>query len=229
MSQAKLGLSFTAIVLVLAAGCSSKTADGGGNKAGSSSTPSGDAGTSTSSGGTSSSDGGGSTTAGTSSTPTGGGRATGGTATGGSAPGGSCSAQSLTCLDDATAQFCNTDTGKLETIDCVSGYKEVGIVSDGCVSDANGSGCNITDFTDEACAKGADAVAFCLQATEQEFVNLYVNCYTNADDGMGHLAHTVIPCVADYVTQDMMTQADCQTGLDTCFGDAATGAGGAGP
>lgn len=226
MSEAKLGLSLTAIALIIAAGCSSKTADGGG-KAGSSSSAAGAAGSASSSGGTSSSEGGSSQNIGGSSSD--GGRTNGGSASGGSASGGACTAGDLSCLDNATAQACNPDTNMFETIDCVNYYKGFGIVSDGCLADANGSGCNISDFTDQACATGAYAAAFCLQATDEQFLNLYVNCYQNADDGMGHLAHTAIPCLSDYVTPDMMTQADCQAGFDACFGDGSAGAGGAGP
>jgi hypothetical protein len=216
MLRTTVGVSFIVLCGVLSA-CSSKATDtgtgGNGTVLGGGTSSGGTSSGGTSSGGATNSSGG--TSAGT----TGGnvGRAGATSSTAGSA--GLCADDAITCIDDAQAMGCNPNTGSVETIDCVEDYAALGVTSTGCSASADGEGCDVTGFKDAACLAGARAYAFCANATDQELVSVYIDCF---QDYMG--AHSLVACLGNYVSDTMTTEADCQNAVDACL----EGAGGAG-
>jgi hypothetical protein len=230
MLRTTVGVSFLVLFGVLSA-CSSKATDndnGGGNGAvvgGSGGSAGGSSAGGSSAGGSSAggSSAGGSS-AGTNANAMGGsngGRA-GATSTAGTSSD-LCPDKTITCVDDAQAMGCNPSTGSVETIDCAEYYATLGLTSTGCSVSAEGVGCDVTGFKDEACLAGAEAYGVCAQASEEEAVSVYIDCF---QDYMG--AHTVVTCLGNYVSPTMMTDADCQNAVDACL-DEAGGAGGGGP
>jgi hypothetical protein len=225
MQRTTVGVSFLVLFGVLSA-CSSKATDnndgnggngtvlGGGSGGGANGGASG--GGTTSSGGTMS--GGGTTSGGTNAGTTGGNAGRAG-ATSSAGTNGLCADDTITCVDDAKATGCNPNTGSVETVDCVEYYATLGVTSTGCSVTADGAGCDVTDFKDAACLAGAEAYAVCANASDQDFVSVYIDCF---QDYMG--AHTVVTCLGDYVSATMMTDADCQNAVDACL-DGAGGAG----
>jgi hypothetical protein len=215
MLRTTVGVSFLVLFGGLSA-CSSKATDngtgGGGNGAvlgGSSGSGSGGIGGSGSgSGGTRTN------TAGTTAANAGTAGSTGGT-------NGLCPDDTITCVDDTQAMGCNPNTGVVETIDCVERYATLGLTSTGCSASAEGEGCDVTDFKDAACLAGAEAYAFCANATDADFVDVYISCF---QDFMG--SHALVTCLGNYVSATMTTDADCQMAVDVCI-DGAGGAGGA--
>jgi len=196
------------LLLLAAAACSSKsTKDGADGTAGKGGILTGNGGTS--SGGS----------AGTSS---GGviGRS-GSTSTGG---GTSCTAGTdIVCLDAQTAQRCDPDTLMTQTAKCSTVITSLGpgVSSTGCVTDADGSGCNVT-FEDAKCEQAAPAFTACLQDDTYDALDVYFACFL---DNNG--AHTIIPCYWDYVDEAAGT-VDCAAAEAACLPTDETGAGGAG-
>ncbi|HXK18407.1 MAG TPA: hypothetical protein VNG33_11420 [Polyangiaceae bacterium] len=135
--------------------------------------------------------------------------------------GGACTDTAITCVDATMASGCNPDTGKVETFSCVDDAMALGIVSTGCVKDAlNGDSCDFTDFADMACADGAQAFAYCENLTDEQLLNVYINCFQDNKGG-----HQIVTCFNKYVTPTMKTSADCGNAENFC----APGAGGAPP
>jgi len=134
----------------------------------------------------------------------------------------------LTCLDEDMATFCNSTTGVEETFSCVEDAAGIGFVSSGCKMGTalTEDECALDSVADAKCLAGAQGYAFCGGfTTDEDLFNIYVNCF---QDYMG--AHTIIPCFADYVSETMTTDADCQAAVDNCFpGVGGAGAGGASP
>ena len=169
---------------------------------------------------------GGSSSGGTGGSSSGGTRTdTGGTTTAGGTANGLCPGPTLTCLDAEMAEFCNPNTGVVETFSCIDDAKEIGLNSSGCKM---GTGltddkCSIESAIDEPCWDGAEAFAFCGGLTDSEFLDLYVSCFDQVED-----YHTIIPCIAEYVSPTMMTGADCDAAAVACLGADAAGGAGAG-
>jgi len=217
MLRTTAGWSLTFVFVVGAVvACSSKSTDEG----------TGMGGNGTIIGGSSNNNAGGTGTAGSNTGRAGTG--TGGTATGGAAA--LCTDTTITCVDATNASSCNPDTGKVETFNCTDEAKAIGIVSSGCTKDAlNGDSCALDSFSDQACADGTSAFAYCENATtDTQVFNIYVNCFLDNMDG-----HTVIPCFSKYVTPTMKTSQDCVNAENVCFGGGGappvmTGSAGAG-
>lgn len=216
MMRTALGWSFP-ILLALGAnvGCSSKDVDepngsGGGSAAGSATGGSGNSGGNSNSSGTSNGSGGNSNTSGTGNSSGGNSNGSGGTSTAGT--GGTGPACPLVCLDEMTAQFCDT-TGAMMTVNCTEVFAEDGVISNGCLSDETGEGCTIDDLADMACADGAAPFTFCAGLTQDDVLDVYVGCFHDMNG-----AHAVIPCYADFVmgTEDMPT-VDCDAADAACL------------
>lgn len=221
MTRTALGLSFSVVLVLgsaIACGSSKSTDDKTNSMAGNGSILAGGSG-----GGPSNSGGTANNGAGTSS----GGTRAGGGATGtagANSAGGKCADQTVTCVDATHAMGCNPDTGVVETFDCVAELKALGIVSSGCTKDATkGDSCAIDSFSDAACLDGTQRIAYCENATTEQALNAYVNCF---NDYMG--AHTVIPCFSQYVSDTMKTAGDCMNAESACFGIGAGGVGAGG-
>jgi hypothetical protein len=213
-------VSFCLLLLLGMGACSSKANDDG-NKGGSG--PASSAGTA--SGGTSAQGG----TNGAI-IPNGGGRTEGGTTgTGGatSPAAQDCLDTPVTCTDNDTAFSCNPDTLMDESFVCSTGVAALGpgLVSKGCITDPNGSGCDF-DFADMACGDGAPAFAACYRAATLKDINdldVYFACFTDTNG-----LKAVIPCFAGFVDQ-AAKQVDCTAAEAACLPDeGAGGAGGAG-
>ena len=114
---------------------------------------------------------------------------------GGTGAGGPTCPAPVSCLDEATAQRCN-EQGELEQVDCETAMEEQGIVSDGCSTDAEGSGCTIDAFLDPDCEAGTPAFAVCAGLEAKDLVNTYVACFQNLSD-----AAAVVACYPDYVNE----------------------------
>ena len=114
----------------------------------------------------------------------------------------------LSCVDPATAQYC--DNGVLKIVDCATALAEQGIVSNGCSDDAAGPGCTIDGFLDADCEAGTPAFAVCAGLTEKDLVNTYVACFENANQ-----ASAVITCYRDYV-DDVESLVDCSSAHTAC-------------
>jgi hypothetical protein len=227
MQRTTVGVSFLVLFGVLSA-CSSKATDNNDGNGGNGTVLSGGSGGGanggagggvTPSGGTISSGGTSSGGSGGTNASTTGGNAGRAGATSSAGMNGLCADDTITCIDDAQATGCNPNTGSVEIIDCVEYYATLGVTSTGCSVTADGAGCDVTDFKDAACLAGAEAYAFCANASDQDLVSVYIDCF---QDYMG--AHTVVTCLGDYVSPTMMMDADCQNAVDACL----AGAGGAG-
>jgi hypothetical protein len=131
-----------------------------------------------------------------------------GSGTGGAATGPMCPAP-VSCLDDATAQHCN-EQGELEQVDCKSAMEEQGIVSAGCSTDAEGSGCTIDAFLDPACEAGTPAFAVCAGLEAKDLVNTYVACFQSLTS-----ATAVVACYRDYVNEAEKL-VDCSGAQTAC-------------
>lgn len=124
--------------------------------------------------------------------------------------GGGCAGTPVTCVDEATAQFCNPDTNALETLVCSEAWAEDGFVSNGCAPSLEGAGCTTDGVADTECANGAVVFGVCGSLTGEEQVNVYVNCF---HDNEG--ARELVTCLGTYVDEAAMT-VDC-VGAETCF------------
>src|SRR5687767_12666912 len=125
-----VGLSLSVLmVLGSTAACSSDKVESG-NKGGSGAVISGGNGGSGDNG--SAGTAGANSVAGTSSS-------TGGSGTAGSATT-SCPGMPVSCVDEATAKACNPEN-MVETINCKDVLGQAGLISNGCITDATGSGC----------------------------------------------------------------------------------------
>lgn len=215
MLRFSAGVSLCFTVLGVLGACSSESTDDG--KDGSGATAgAGSGGTSSSAAGTSS----GGASSGSGAAGVGGGRA-GSTGVGGSSGGttGSCTPGEVTCVDELTAAACDEATGMTVTLNCVDELKAIGINSTGCVTDATGSGCD-GEPADPTCADGATVFAICNQLTQEQFFNVYINCFLDAEG-----AQADVQCVAPFLAASGQ-EADCDGAAAACFPD--TGAGGAG-
>jgi hypothetical protein len=219
MLRTTVGVSFLVLFGVLSA-CSSKATDGNGAGGNGTAVTGGTGGSGTGTGG--SGTGGNASAVGGSNV----GRA-GATSTAGSGNG-LCPGETVTCVDDAQATVCNPQTGDVKTVNCVENSAALGITSTKCSVAADGQGCDIADFKDAACLAGAEAYQFCANATDADFLDVYIGCF---QDNMG--AHALVTCLGDYVSETMTADADCQNAADACLGaggagpDAGGGAGGA--
>jgi|GEM_PF-4029594 len=212
MLRTTVGVSFLVLVGVMSA-CSSKPADtngSGGNGAvlGGSST-----------GG---SGGSGGTRAGTA----GAGSGNGGTAANTSGSNGLCPGDTVTCIDDTMATFCDPDTGVEEDFSCIDDAAEIGFVSSGCTMGTalTADKCTLESVADEKCFAGAQGYAFCGGFTsDDELLNIYINCFQDNNGG-----HAIVQCFADYVSETMTADSDCMAAEEACLGIGAGGAGAGG-
>lgn len=156
-----------------------------------------------------------------------GGSGNGGTpSTGG---GGKCTDETITCIDATRASGCNFTTGVVDTFSCVEELAASGLTSSGCTKSPAGDECAIDGLSDQACADGAAAFAYCSQATTREQANFYLRCFFKDGD-----AGVVFPCFAKYVGPTKTTIDDCFKAADVCLqgadpgGPGGAGQGGAG-
>lgn len=151
---------------------------------------------------------------------------TGGTATStaGTTGAGLCPGDAVTCLDETTGTFCDPTTGVEEPLDCVNDFKDLGFGSSGCMmgTGLTADKCALTPL-DTPCWEGAEAFAFCGGLSEDDFYNLYIDCFQQVSDW-----HTIVPCVGEYVSPTMMEPADCDAAAVACLGAGAGGAGAGG-
>jgi hypothetical protein len=198
------------VVLGAVAACSSKSTDEGTGKGGNG----GIVGGSSNTGGTG---GTGTIGNGAGTTSTGGGTtSTAGTGTG------ACTDLSITCVDAVNASTCNATTGQIETFSCVEDGKGIGVISSGCTKDAiNGDSCALDDFADQPCWDGAQAAAYCENLTDEQLLNVYINCFQDNKGG-----HAIVTCFSKYVTPTMKTADNCLSAETACI-PGAVGAGGA--
>jgi hypothetical protein len=221
-----VGLSLSVLMaLGSTVACSSDKVDGE-NKGGTGAVISG--GTGAASGGPSNNGGTSSSTAGTSSSTAGttssGG--TGGTGGGGGTAGGLCAGKSVTCIDDMTAKGCDPTTGMDITGNCTEEFAKDGIVSNGCTTDADGTGCTVDDFSDMGCIDGTGPFAACEDVADEDLLNVYVACFHDIQG-----LHAIIPCFANHVDETTTPPTvDCDAAYAACVpgaGGAPDGAGGA--
>jgi hypothetical protein len=134
---------------------------------------------------------------------------------------GLCADKPNVCLDMQTVQVCDPLNGMDVVVDCEEDV-EPGLVNLGCdtASDGVTKAC-LLDFADEECLEGADILAFCAGATEEQFFNAYFNCF---NDAMG--AHEIVTCFIPFADEATFT-VDCEGAAEACIPDM--GAGGAGP
>ena len=216
-----VGLSLSVLLgLGSTAACSSDKVDGenkggtgaviSGGSDGTSGSPSNNGGTSSSTAGTSSS------TAGTSSSTAG----SGGTA------GGLCAGKTVSCIDAMTAKGCDPTTGMDITGNCAEEFAKDGIVSNGCSTDAEGTGCTVDDFSDMGCLDGTGPFAACEEVSDEDLLNVYVACFHDVEG-----LHAIIPCFANHVDETTTPPTvDCDAAYAACVpgaGGAPAGAGGA--
>jgi hypothetical protein len=149
------------------------------------------------------------------------------TATGGSAVGnGLCPGDTITCVDDMTATYCDPDTGIEENFNCADDAKNIGFVSSGCTmgTGLTADKCAIDSVADDKCFAGAQGYVFCAGlTTDEDLFNVYVNCF---QDYMG--VKTMVQCIGDYVSQTMTADSDCLAAQDACLGGGVGGAGAGG-
>lgn len=115
----------------------------------------------------------------------------------------------VSCLDAATASFCN-EQGEREAVACKAAMAEQGIESNGCSSDAEGAGCTIDAFLDPECEAGTAPFAVCAGLGEQDLVNTYVACFQNLSE-----ASPTISCYRDYV-DEAEKLVDCGSARTVC-------------
>jgi hypothetical protein len=226
-------VSFLLLLVGAMGACSSKSTDGGTGGSNGGIIPGGGVGGSAQagngSGGTGNTGTGntGTGTAGTGNTGTGTAGTSSGTAGSGTSPEAQeCADAPVVCLDKDTASTCNPDTLMDESITCSTGVANLGpgLISNGCITDAEGSGCSF-DFEDQACEDGAPAYAACSRAAgfPIEDLEAYFACFTNEQG-----SKDFIPCFAGFVDAAAQTVA-CSDAEEACFADvSAGGAGGAG-
>jgi hypothetical protein len=181
-------------------------------------------------GGGTASGGGGASSGGSPTLPNGGGRSDGGTTASGGATSPAaqeCLDKPVICKDDDTAFSCNPDTLMDESFTCSTGVADLGpgLISEGCLTSAEGSGCSF-DFADTECRDGAPAFAACYRAAtgnDIDDLQAYFACFTDSNG-----LHAIMPCFADFVDAAAAT-VDCSAAEEACFPDeGAGGAGGAG-
>jgi hypothetical protein len=166
-----------------------------------------------------------------------GGAASGGGGAGGGSSGGSQSGSSATagtgadsciddpsvCADEQTLEACDPLTGQVESIDC--SMLPPGFIPLGCQAAADGDAC-VFDVEDPVCWDGSIVLAFCLDATREEQINAYVNCFNDFME-----AQAIVQCLAPYYDAVANT-VDCINSVECLPDDGAGGApgeGGAGP
>jgi hypothetical protein len=193
---------FMMLSIAGASACSSKAVDGDDEKGGTGSiisagTTSGGSG----GGGAGSGGSGGTTSAGTTSNA----------GSGGSAD--LCAGKPNVCVDAATVQACNPETGMNLTGNCAEEFAKDGLISNGCTDDADGIGCTLDDFADQPCVDGTGPFAFCGGLTEDQLIDVYVSCFHDVEG-----LHTIVPCFADYVDDTAMPPTvDCAAAEAACF------------
>ncbi len=212
MTRSLVGWSLGLLgALSLMSGCSSEAVDGteqdpGGIIGGTG----GSAGTGAGSGGNTATDGGTSpSTAGSRNTAAGSGGT--GAATAGTGSGGGCQGEPVICVDAETAQGCDPATGITQTVNCAEELEKEGLMSNGCLADAEGVGCTVDGFLDEDCLAGTPPFAVCGDVSQDQLFGLYTTCYL---DEMG--AKAIISCYAEYLDEQEMT-VDCAAAEAACF------------
>jgi hypothetical protein len=221
-----VGLSLSVLVaLGSTVACSSDKVDGG-NKGGTGAVISGGSGGSgAASGGPGNNGGMTSSTAGTTSS-TAGTTSSSGTGGSGGTAGGLCAGKTVSCIDAMTAKGCDPETGMDITGNCAEEFAKDGIVSNGCTTDADGTGCTVDDFSDMGCLDGTGPFAACEEVPDEDLLNVYVACFHDIQG-----LHSIIPCFANHV-DDTTTPptVDCDAAYAACVpgaGGAPDGAGGA--
>jgi hypothetical protein len=182
------------------------------------------------SGGSGGSGGSGSSTAGSAGSTAGsaGSTAGSGSSTAGSAgtAGGLCAGKTVSCIDPMTAMGCDPTTGMDVTGNCAEEFAKDGIISNGCTTDADGTGCTVDDFSDMGCLDGTGPFAACEEVPDDELLNVYVACFHDVQG-----LHAIIPCFANHVDDTTMPPTvDCDAAYAACVPGAAgapAGAGGA--
>jgi hypothetical protein len=106
----------------------------------------------------------------------------------------------------------------VETINCKDVLAEAGLISNGCMTDATGSGCTIDGGSDTTCWDGANGVAACAQLTDDQFINAYVDCFTDMNE-----IRPLLTCVAKHVDAEALT-VDCAAAEAECAPMGAAGA-----
>lgn len=129
-----------------------------------------------------------------------------------------CPGMPVTCLDATSAQACNPTTNMVDTINCKDDFAESGLISNGCTSDATGSGCTIEGGADETCWNGAQGIAVCAELTDNEFLGVYVDCFNDEAD-----IRPLLTCIADFV-DTAAKMVDCDGAEVACLPDGAGGA-----
>jgi hypothetical protein len=210
MTRSLIGWSLGLLgALSLMSGCSSEAVDGTepepggiiGGTGGSADTGAGSGGDTATAGGTSPS-----AVGGTSPSTVGGSSTAAGTGSGGG-----CQGAPVICVDAETAQACDPATGVTQTVNCAEALEKEGLMSNGCLADAEGVGCTVDGFLDEDCLAGTPPFAVCGDLTQDELFSLYTTCYL---DEMG--AKAIISCYAEYLDEAAMT-VDCAAAEAACF------------
>jgi hypothetical protein len=222
-----VGLSLSVLLaLGSTAACSSDKVDGE-NKGGTGAVLS--AGSGGASAGTSNNGGTANSTAGTSGSTAGSsssGSGSGGSSGSGGTAGGLCAGKSVSCVDAMTAKGCDPETGMDITGNCAEEFAKDGIVSNGCATDAEGTGCTVDDFTDMGCLDGTGPFAACEQVPDEQVLSVYVACFHDVQG-----LHAIIPCFANHVDETTTPPTvDCDAAYAACVpgaGGAPAGAGGA--
>jgi hypothetical protein len=151
------------------------------------------------------------------------GAAAGGTAnnpsggTGGGAVVG-CPGMPVTCLDATSAQACNPSTNMVETVVCKEEFAKSGLISNGCTTDATGSGCAVDGGENETCWTGAQGIAVCAELDDNQFIGVYVDCFNDDPD-----IRPLLTCIADFV-DTAAKLVDCDGAEAACLPDGAGGA-----
>jgi hypothetical protein len=141
--------------------------------------------------------------------------------------GGGCSGTPVSCVDDATAQFCNPETNELDTANCAEEWAKDGFVSNGCSETTDGAGCTTDDVLDAECDQGVTVIANCsATATSEDLLNAYLNCFHDVQG-----LHEIVTCLGGFIDETAQT-IDCQGAEAQCFPDdnpmPSGGTGGAG-
>lgn len=140
------------------------------------------------------------------STGTSGATTTGGTDTG------LCTDTAVVCVDADTASLCDPLTGETETANCKDAFAEDGLISSGCTTDDTGSGCTLDGLADADCEAGTPAFAVCQDLTQDDLINVYVNCFHDTD----MIARQVVTCYTDYIDEAAM-EVDCAAADAACL------------
>lgn len=207
-----IGLSL-GVTLVLAgtAACSSKSVDDDDDNKGGTGAIITAGGGGTSAGTSSNTGGTGSNAAGTSS---GGASSMAGTGTAGTATMPDlCAGKTVSCVDAMTARACDPETGMDVTGNCAEELAKDGLVSTGCSTEADGTGCTIDDYSDMGCFEGTEPFSVCAELGPEDALTVYVACFRDIEG-----LHAIIPCFADFVDDTVTPPTiDCMAAETACF------------